>query len=216
MLFAATALALRGHGLFHLHAGCVVVPELGTVLVVGESGSGKTTLSLGLAALGGRLVTDDAVFLRTGPGGMELWGWPADLHVAPETVRAFPDIAPYAVRPVSDGRDKKALPVAVLERPWRPSASRPSLVLFPTVGDDGRSRAKRLASAEMVAQLIPQSGMAVIAGAARSVEHLELLAALADDTVGLEIVLGSDALPPGSSFLELLRTAERQAVLTAK
>jgi hypothetical protein len=209
MLFAATALAFRGHGLFHLHAGCVVVPELGTLLIVGESGSGKTTLSVGLAALGGHLVTDDAVFLDAGSTGIEVWGWPADLHVAPGTLRAFPELGPHAIRPISDGRDKRAVPLSALVQPWLPSANRPRVVLFPRVGDGRRSRAKRLAPAEVVAQLIPQSGMAVIAGAARSVEHLGLLAAMADDAVGLEIALGSDALPPGASFLELLRTAMR-------
>lgn len=206
MLFAATALAIRAHGLFHLHAGCVDVPGLGVVLVVGESGSGKTTLSVGLAARGGALVSDDAVFLSNGiqPGSIEAWGWPADLHLAPETLRAFPELAAGAYRPVSDGRDKRAVPLSVLARPWLPVAKSPALVLFPRVGSGATSTLRRLSAAETVTGLIPQSGLVLVPGAQRGQEQFRLLANLASSAVGVEVTLGADALPPGDGFVELL------------
>jgi HPr kinase/phosphorylase len=212
MLFVATALALRAHGLFHLHAGCVLVPGLGTVLIVGESGSGKTSLSVALAALGGALVSDDAVFLSNGvQGRVEVVGWPADLHLAPTTLGAFPELAARAYRPVSDGRDKRAVPLEALPRPWLPSAQDPRLVLFPVVGGASRSCTRRLDASEVVARLIPQSGLAVIPGAAKCAEHLRLLAEVANNAVGLEITLGADALCPGPPFLEILGAGIEEA-----
>jgi hypothetical protein len=205
MLFTATALALRAHGLFHLHAACVVVPPLGAVLIVGESGSGKTTLSLGLAALGGSLVSDDAVFLSNGlQGDVEIWGWPADMHLTPATLAAFPDLAGYAYRPVADGRDKRAVPLAALSPPWAPGASLPRFILFPRIEDVTISAGKRVDPATTVAQLLPQSGLALVPGAAKTQEQLELLAGLANGGVGLEIALGTDALPPSLALVDLL------------
>jgi hypothetical protein len=208
MLFVATALALRAHGLFHLHAGCVDLPGLGTVLVVGESGAGKTTLSLGLAALGGALVSDDSVFLgKRLHGDIEISGWPADLHLAPVTLGAFPDLASRAYRPVSDGRDKQAVPLDALARPWLPAARSPRLVLFPTVGRVSRSLMRRLGDAEIVARLIPQSGLVLVPGAVRGEEHLQLLADLAGAAIGLELTLGTDALSLDPAFLKRLEAA---------
>jgi hypothetical protein len=207
MLFTATALALRAHGLFHLHAACVAVPRLGTVLIVGESGSGKTTLALGLAALGGSLVSDDAVFLSSGSveGCADIWGWPADMHLGPATLAAFPEVAKSAYRPVADGRDKRAVPLSALTPSWLPCASRPLLVLFPTIRPVTISGAERVDQATTVTQLIPQSGLALISGVAKTEEHLQLLAAIANGGVGLEVTLGADALPPASGLIDVLR-----------
>jgi hypothetical protein len=206
MIFAATALALRAHGLFHLHAACVVVPQIGTVLIVGESGSGKTTLALGLAALGGSLVSDDAVFLTRGPHGQaDVLGWPADMHLGPATLNAFPALAKEAYRPVADGRDKRAVPLSSLTPSWLPRASRPELVLFPTIRPVTKSRVEVVDAPSTISQLIPQSGLVLVSGAPRPQEHFEVLAGIANDSVGLAITLGADALPPGSALMDLLR-----------
>lgn len=208
MLFAATALALRAHGLFHLHAACVDVPGLGTVLIVGESGSGKTTLALGMAALGGSLVSDDVVFLSRGEhDAAEVWGWPADMHLGPATLDVFPQLAKAAYRPVSDGRDKRAVPLSALIPPWLPCARHPSVVLFPCIGPVTVSNLTVLEPGETVARLIPQSGLALVPGAARAQEHLALLADIANGAVGLAATLGPDALPLGSTLMDQLRAA---------
>jgi hypothetical protein len=211
MLFVGTAVALRAHGLFHLHAACVGVPDVGTVLIVGESGSGKTTLSIALATLGGTLVTDDAVFLRESDdgGALEAHGWPGQLHVTRETLVAFPSLA-AAARSTLDGRDKVAVPVAAVGRPLVASAREPTVVLFPKVGDAPTSSLRGLDATETVAGLIPQSGLAAIPGVERAGEHLRLLASLASRAQGFEIRLGRDVLVPTGSLLDLLRRTTRR------
>lgn len=214
MLFTATALALRAHGLFHLHAACVDVPELGTVLIVGESGSGKTTLALGLAALGGSLVTDDAVFLSdAGQDNAEVWGWPADMHLGPPTLGAFPQLARQAYRAVTGSRDKLAVPLSALRPAWLPSALRPTLVLFPSIRPVTVSQVTALEPAETVVRLIQQSGLLVVSGAVKAQEHLELITEIASAGVGLELTLGTDALPAGPALIELLRGFVRHCAM---
>jgi hypothetical protein len=183
------------------------------VLIVGESGSGKTTLSIALASLGGYLCSDDSVFLCEGQReGLDVAGWPADLHVAPATLAAFPELVAQGLRTITDGHVKRAVPLSALERPWLPLVHDPKLVLFPVIGDAPVSRLRPLDMAETVAQLIPQSGLALVPGAGRVEEHLRLLAALAQGASGFEITLGADVLAPGEGLLELLHQGFRSPV----
>jgi hypothetical protein len=81
------------------------------------------------------------------------------------------------------------------------------LILFPKVGSASASSTRQLDTAETVTQLIPQSGLVLVPGAANCGDQLELLAHLANDAIGLEITLGADALPPGPGFIGLLKAA---------
>jgi hypothetical protein len=74
------ALSRRGH--LSLHASAVHLPGIGTVGFVGGTGRGKSTLAAGLAARGGRIVTDDclaidfvdgAAYALPGYPGLRLW-----------------------------------------------------------------------------------------------------------------------------------------------
>jgi hypothetical protein len=207
MLFAATALALRAHGLFHLHAACVDVPGVGPVVIAGESGSGKTTLSLALASLGGRLLSDDAVFLGRGKAGAVLVsGWPQGLHVARATLEAFPRLAEAAIRSVEDGRDKWVVPARALGRGMT-EAFDPKLLLFPSVVHQPATTIAALTPARAATHLVPHGGLWVIPGAAHSTEQLALLAALATRAKAFEIALGTDALGSHESLLTLLERA---------
>lgn len=62
-----------------LHGGCVALHGQG-VLITGDSGIGKSELALGLLDRGHRLVADDAVRLRCGPGNTLLAQCPPRLR----------------------------------------------------------------------------------------------------------------------------------------
>ena len=92
LLLIALVLALRWHGLFHLHAGALVAPDGRGILVAGPAGAGKSTLTLALLEAGCAYLGDDAVFLSARCGDEAVLALPRPFHVAPRTATAFPRI----------------------------------------------------------------------------------------------------------------------------
>src|SRR4029079_14645025 len=63
-LLGALVIALRSHGVFHVHAGSVVDPNGVSVVIVGTAGAGKSTTTVALVRQGFRYLSDDVLFVR--------------------------------------------------------------------------------------------------------------------------------------------------------
>lgn len=89
-----------------LHAAAVV--RGGTALLLaGRSGVGKSTLVYAAAGAGLRVLSEDAVFLQLDP--FRAWGMPRFIHLTPESVRFFPELAGVRPRLLANGKTKLAL-----------------------------------------------------------------------------------------------------------
>jgi hypothetical protein len=78
------------------------------LLLAGRSGVGKSTLVYAALRAGLRVLTEDCVFLQSLPEA-RVWGMPGSVHLMPEAVRWFPELAGRApvVRP--NGKRKIAV-----------------------------------------------------------------------------------------------------------
>lgn len=111
LLHQVLPLAVTRMDRFVVHA-CAVETSHGAIAFVGQSGSGKSTLAAAFCARGSRLIADDALMLQV--GDTEIRAWPTA-----DGVRLWNDIdwlVPGAP-PLSDGWDKRHVPVALADRP---------------------------------------------------------------------------------------------------
>jgi hypothetical protein len=81
---------LRARGLLAIHAGVVAFEE-GAVILAGPSGHGKSTLTLALVRAGGALLTDEMAVIAT--DDRTILPFPRGLHVRPDTLAMFPELA---------------------------------------------------------------------------------------------------------------------------
>ncbi len=81
---------LRVRGMLAIHAG-VVEFDGRAVLLAGASGYGKSTLTLALVRAGGRLLTDEMAVIA--PDDRTVLPFPRGVHVRPDTLAMFPELA---------------------------------------------------------------------------------------------------------------------------
>jgi hypothetical protein len=92
-----------------VHAACVAHGNRG-LLLCGDSGAGKSSLAYACVRSGWRFVSDDAVHIAMGHGGLVV-GNPRRLHLRPGAAALFPEIGETA--PVKQPNGKEAIEVAV-------------------------------------------------------------------------------------------------------
>ena len=80
-----------GRGYVVVHAAGVVIGGRGVTLY-GAAGAGKSTLAMACARRGLGVFAEDAVFCRTGPAGLELWGMPWTQRLLPDAAERFPEL----------------------------------------------------------------------------------------------------------------------------
>jgi hypothetical protein len=101
-------LTLLTHGeastLSYVHASAVARADCGLIFC-GPSQSGKSTLAFACARRGFRVVSDDAVYLRAGNNGLQVWGRPWHLRFLSDCVRFFPELRENAAWLRLDGND---------------------------------------------------------------------------------------------------------------
>jgi hypothetical protein len=189
----ALVVALRRHGLFHIHAGVLVRADGRAVLVPGGGGAGKSTLTLALLEHGGLdYLGDDSAFLAAGEGGASLRAFPRPFHVGEATARAFPRFAPLLSGEESLAGKRSLDPRRAFPGRERAEAGLPAAVLLPRIDPAGPTRLVEIAPAVALGALLESSALLVVDGMPRVREHLDLLAAAVARARCFEVLLGRD------------------------
>jgi hypothetical protein len=197
-LFAALALALRHHGLYHLHAGALERGDGRRILVMGGSGAGKTTVTLSLLDPDSRFLGDDALFLAERAGRACLIAFPRPFRLGEATRRAFPRLP--AGPP--DAVGKRAVALSALPGAGVSAMDAPALVLFPEVTSNATTQTLRLDAGDAFGRALSAGALAVVDGAANVGAQLALLRRLLEGAAAYELRLGADWLAaPGAPML---------------
>lgn len=195
LLAVAVAVALRSHGLFHVHAATLLAPDGAAVLVPGAGGSGKTTLALALALGGFTACGDDLCFLSRRAGTPAVVPVPRAFHVAERTARAFPALAARLGAAVPSGKReldlRRALPGT---RPAPPSLPLPAALLFPSVAGAPATAVRPRPPEEAFDALLDASALAVVDAMPGAAEHVALLGEVVRAGRALDVALGEDLL----------------------
>jgi hypothetical protein len=212
MLFIALMIALRRHGLFHLHAAGLVQDGGRGRLVIGESGAGKSTAAMALVRSGWRWLGDDAVLLAEREKRIVVLAVPREFHLGPRTLAAFPEVAPLAGNPYRTEHDKRPVdPRLAAPDRHAPSMAAPGVLLFPEVARDRSTALAPIDRAEALGALLPSSALVVVPGLPRAAEHLAVLRALADGARAFRATLGPDLLERPSLLAERIDAALAEA-----
>ena len=204
-LFVALCIALRRHGMFHMHAGAVVRGDGTRVLVIGDSGAGKSTVTMSLVDAAAQHLGDDALFLARRDGRACLLGFPRPFHLGPVTLAAFPELDLRDATGVHGA--KHAVPLASL--PGRPvdRMAPPHVVLFPEITRADTTRAVALSPADAFGHALRSSALLVVDGMGDAAEQLALLRELFAHAHAFELHLGADWLiDPHGAAARLLAT----------
>ena len=154
----ALLILLRSRGLYGLHAAGVVNPAGPCVLIIGPSGSGKSTLTIGLLRAGWGYLSDDAVLLRRGEGGIDALALRKPFSVDIATSADHADVPLGPAPPRAPGGHKRRYDVQVAYPAQYCSRSRPTVLVFPRIVRDTRSTLAPLSRAAALGRLFAQSG----------------------------------------------------------
>lgn len=151
MLTVTAALLLGRLGRTPVHAGAVVTPSGGALLLAGDARAGKSTTCVNLIAAGWDYLSDDQVVLyRAGedsPAKNAIWaeGWPRAFHLDEGWERG-----------VSTGNRRDFDPTGIGGGNWRRAAPLEGL-LFPVVRAEQPTRLTAITPADALARLIRQT-----------------------------------------------------------
>lgn len=196
-VMAAVLLALRVHGLYHVHGGCVRRADGTVVLVAGDSGHGKSTTTLTLMEPGAQVLGDDTLLLRQGEAGVEIHGFPRWFHVTDATWRAFPWLAAAEVAGRRTVLGKRCVDVSRLSRGGvaaRVLWQAPAVLVLPRVEADEPTEWTRVEPGDAFGAMLVASAWVVVDGLPGREAHLELLGQLSSVGVAVDARMGRDAL----------------------
>lgn len=186
-------LALRHHGLFHLHAAALEEPGGRCVLVAGTPGAGKTTLALALAAAGFVPLADDAVLVSSRGGASSIVALPGPFHLGPRTAAAFPGLLAHLGPSTRAGR--RPLPLDALgPRPDRGATRSPGVLLLPEIAPAPTTTAEPVSPAAALGALLECGALPVADGLPAVPEQLTALRAIIDRARVARVRLGEDLL----------------------
>ena len=184
---------LKRREIYGLHAAGLSIDGKG-VLLPGTSGAGKSTLTIALLRKGLDFLTDDTIFLAPGREGPRMLAFPDEIDVTYETCRMFPELSFLTDLPKRAGSRKwqvHAEEVYGSNTSWE---CRPSVIVFPRVGDLGKSVLRPMSSGEALLELAPNI---LLTGSISTQAHFDVLAELVRKTecYSLETGRDFDALP---------------------
>lgn len=159
VLLMALGELMRSYGFEPCHAAAVTAPwdDQQGVLIIGASGSGKTSLSLGCACDGYGLLGDDLLMLRLHPAEQRLYAYAltTEVSVRPATLDLWPALAFLKIYP-TDERDKRYCTIEHIHTGATRLQTPISLLIFPTLQEDGPSTYTPLSKAAALQELLEQ------------------------------------------------------------
>jgi hypothetical protein len=194
LTLAALVVALRHHGLFHLHAAALADAAGRALLVAGHAGSGKSTLAVALIEQGLDYLGDDAALLAMRVAGPAVLSFPRPFHVSEVTARAFPRLVRLLGERYASGGKRTLDPRHAFPGRERREAGAPRAILFPEVSGGPRTQIEPLAPAEALGALIESSAHLAVDSMPGVDAHLALLAAAVDGARCFRVRLGHDLL----------------------
>ena len=194
-LFIALMLALRAHGLFHLHAAALVNAAGTSILIAGEGGSGKTTSTLSLISSGWKYLGDDAVLVGERHGRLVILQLPKQFHVDERSLAPFPEFRPFLGVRYRENHGKHAFD-ATLAFAGRSliEALPPSLILFTEIEKREATQLEQLDQAETMGELLRSAALMMVDGVPRVGDQLALFRRLVAGARSFRAHLGSDLL----------------------
>jgi hypothetical protein len=178
---------LKARGLFSVHAAGAVRDGRAIVLP-GSTGAGKSTLAVALARAGLEYLGDDMLFLSSGSDGLRVHGLPDEADVSPETASWFPELAALRAAP-PDGWKKHRLRLEDVFPSDAAEASRPGLVVFPSIGGVGDTRIAPMPGDAALVELAPN---VLLTDPGTSQAHLDALAQLVAESRCFQLDAGRD------------------------
>jgi hypothetical protein len=103
-------LLVTQHDRVPLHAGAIIHDGL-AILLAGPSTAGKSTLCYACLRDGFQLLAEDAVYVSREPD-VRLWGLGGKIHLLPDAVRFFPELADVPARNQPNGKFKLTIDTA--------------------------------------------------------------------------------------------------------
>ena len=179
---------LRFEGLFPLHAGAVVGPG-GGCLVIGASGSGKSSMVLRLVRAGWSFVADDSVVLQRRGGEVDAVAMrrdaylrePDDAHFQREGWQACPEFTPVKYRvPLREAYPERAAELVT-----------PRAVVFPSLTHCEGSRWLRCSPGEAMFSLLEHSTIGDLEPS-QTPAHVALLRDLLLQAPAYRVLAGTD------------------------
>ncbi len=202
LLFTLLYQALRPHGFFLLHAAALSWRGQG-ILITGPSGAGKTTTMLQCVRAGFQFLTDDTALLTRAPGS-DIAAVAAlnTMHVTPQTVAFFPELAPFVNERADNGKATIFLPEVY---PDSMTASAPvRLLVVPSLHGPRNGAFEPLPGRALLSEALPLS--VDLQEPATAAAHLDLLASLVQQVRCMRL-----HLPPDIESVPRLLTQALQA-----
>jgi hypothetical protein len=193
LIFNASMTAMRRCGLFELHSAGVVRPDGAGVLIIGPSGSGKSTFATQLAVAGWQYLSDDSLLLYGEAEVIHARALRRVFALRDETlsVSGIGDMKSLATETVPvDPLKKRFEPRSVFPDRFREDCE-PRVLLFSQITREPETRTRALSRSETMAQLIRMCPWACYDKPSAEA-HLNVLAALARQARGFELMAGTD------------------------
>lgn len=193
LIFNASMTAMRRCGLFELHSAGVVRPDGAGVLIIGPSGSGKSTFATQLAAAGWHYLSDDSLLLYREAELIHARALRRVFALRDETlsVTGISDMKSVATETVPfDPFKKRFEPRSVFPDRFREDCE-PRVLLFSQVTRQPETRIRALSRSATMSQLIHMCPWACYDKPSAEA-HLNVLAALARQARGFELMAGTD------------------------
>jgi hypothetical protein len=144
-------LLVTQHDRVPVHAGAVVRDGL-AILLAGPSTAGKSTLCYACLRDGFQLLAEDVVYVSHSPS-LRLWGVPDDLHLLPDAVRFFPELADVQPAVQANGKFKLAVKTARFGADRTTRHSERAVVCLVERHDDAATLLEPIAREQAVAAL---------------------------------------------------------------
>ena len=179
---------LKRRGCYSMHAAGFS-SDGQAILLSGTSGAGKSTLAVAMLRGGFGYLSDDMVFLRRGPDGLGVLGFPEDVDVSEQTAGFFPELDFLMHAPKNAGWPKKQLRADEVYGAQAVCQARPGAIVFPRIAGKATSTVQAMGADEAFLELVSN----VLLTEGRSCQsHLGVLTELVNHAPSYRLETGRD------------------------